>query len=393
MRIVVHDYGGYPFTLQLADELARRGHVVDYLFSQGVITPKADVFRDKVDIRNSALTPLATTGDQAAGMRRLSRERRYSRTLAGHIHHRKPDVVLSANCSMEVQGAALEAARRVGAAFVFWMQDVYSMAVGRLLGRRLKIAGAIAERYYGRLEKAVARDADAIIPISEEFLPTLKRWNINEDRLFPIDNWAPLETVLPPQHNAWAAEHGLQHHYVVLYSGTLGRKHDPALLIELARSNPAATVVIAAEGVGMKWLRRQNELPTNLRLMPLQPALRLPEMLATADVLVALLQTDASDFSVPSKVLTYLAAGRPIVAAIPRDNPAARAIVRAQAGRVVEPHDAKGFAAAVAQLLSSQRNRIHAGRHARAFAEDHFDIESIAVRFEDVLLTARTARR
>jgi glycosyltransferase involved in cell wall biosynthesis len=294
---------------------------------------------------------------------------------------------------MEVQGAALEAARRVGAAFVFWMQDVYSMAVGRLLGRRLKIAGAIAERYYGRLEKAVARDADAIIPISEEFLPTLKRWNINEDRLFPIDNWAPLETVLPPQHNAWAAEHGLQHHYVVLYSGTLGRKHDPALLIELARSNPAATVVIAAEGVGMKWLRRQNELPTNLRLMPLQPALRLPEMLATADVLVALLQTDASDFSVPSKVLTYLAAGRPIVAAIPRDNPAARAIVRAQAGRVVEPHDAKGFAAAVAQLLSSQRNRIHAGRHARAFAEDHFDIESIAVRFEDVLLTARTARR
>ena len=40
-------------------------------------------------------------------------------------------------------------------------------------------------------------------------------------------------------------------------------------------------------------------------------------MLASADVLVALLETDAGAFSVPSKVLTSLSAGRPILAAIP----------------------------------------------------------------------------
>ena len=54
-------------------------------------------------------------------------------------------------------------------------------------------------------------------------------------------------------------------------------------------------------------------------LLPYQPFGRLSEVLASADVLVALLESDAGAYSVPSKVLTYLAAGRPILGAIPAE--------------------------------------------------------------------------
>lgn len=66
---------------------------------------------------------------------------------------------------------------------------------------------------------------------------------------------------------------------------------------------PSARVVIAAEGTGADFLRRQR-LPANALLLPLQPAGRPPEVLASADVLVALLDADAGVFSVPSKVCT-----------------------------------------------------------------------------------------
>jgi hypothetical protein len=63
-----------------------------------------------------------------------------------------------------------------------------------------------------------------------------------------------------------------------------------------------------------------------------QPYGQLAEVLATADVLVALLESSAGIFSVPSKVLAYLCAARPLLASMPKENLAARTIERAGAG-------------------------------------------------------------
>ena len=60
-----------------------------------------------------------------------------------------------------------------------------------------------------------------------------------------------------------------------------------------------------------------------MRLLPFQPAEQLSEVLGSGDVLVALLEPGASKFSIPSKVLSYLAAGRPVLGIMPADNPAA----------------------------------------------------------------------
>ena len=75
----------------------------------------------------------------------------------------------------------------------------------------------------------------------------------------------------------------------------------------------------------------------NLVVRPWVSFAELPGVLADADVLVAMIEADAGTYSVPSKVLTYLAAGRPILAAIPPGNLAARLLDREQAGLTRAP--------------------------------------------------------
>ena len=193
--------------------------------------------------------------------------------------------------------------------------------------------------------------------------------------------------------NPWAVEHSLADAPVFLYAGTLGRKHDPRLLSWLAEGVPEAKVVVVAEGAGADALRADTT-PDNLLILPLQPAERLSEVLASADVLVALLDRDANVFSVPSKVLTYLAASRPILAAIPAANLAARMINDAGGGVVVEPDDVQGFVHAARALLSNGAARREAGERGREYASRAFDIGPIADRFESVLQQSRvhTAR-
>lgn len=388
MRVTLHDFGGYPFTADLARALAARGHEVAYLYAAGFKRPRADLDAFALEVPSMELRGIDVDAAYrpGAGPRRLAQERRYGQLLAGAISASRPDAVISANCPLDAQAMALDATHRAGARFVFWLQDLYSVAVTRLLRRRLWMLGALIGARYARLERSVIQRSDAVVSISDDFGPTLGTWGVRPERLHVIENWAPLDTHRPlPKDNSWSRRQGLATHPTLLYAGTLGRKHDPTQLVALAKEVPSARVMVVAEGAGADALRAARELPSNLTVLPLQPAGELAEVLASADVLVAILDRDSHAFSVPSKVLTYLAAGRPIVAAIPADNLAARTILDAGAGIVVEPADRAGLAAASRRLLGDAEERARAGAAGRAYAERAFDLETKADEFERVL--------
>jgi glycosyltransferase involved in cell wall biosynthesis len=126
-------------------------------------------------------------------------------------------------------------------------------------------------------------------------------------------------------------------------------------------------------------------------LLPLQPADCYAEVLATADVLVALLEHDASAFSVPSKILTYLTADRPILAAIPSDNLAARTISGTEAGIVTQPGDSAAFALSARNLLADEPMRRRLGENGRRYAARSFAIAPIVDRFERVFSSREPA--
>ena len=115
-------------------------------------------------------------------------------------------------------------------------------------------------------------------------------------------------------------------------------------------------------------------------------------MLASADVLIAVLERDAGVYSVPSKVLSYLCSGRPLLASMPPENLAARTIVGNQAGIVVSPHDDYTFVAAAKELYRDSELRTRLGKSARRYAEGTFQIENIADRFEEAFEHAVAVR-
>ncbi len=210
-----------------------------------------------------------------------------------------------------------------------------------------------------------------------------------------IENWAPVEALpVRPRRNRWAVEHGLDRRPVLLYAGTLAKKHRAELLLTLAQRvrSRGAAVVVVSEGEGADLLAAQQAASSdidNLVVMPYQPFERLPDVLATADVLLVVLQRNASRFSVPSKTLSYLCAGRPILASMPADNPAARIIAeRAAAGIVVEPDDDEGFCVAAEKMLSEPEVWARAGDSGREYAERHFARDLVADRFESVVRLA-----
>lgn len=393
MRLLIHDYAGHAFTAQLARALASRGSDVMYLHGGGLRPPRGSMEPlagdpPTLQIQRVGINERLHGG---AGPRRFLQERRYGALLASRIAGYRPEVVLSVPSSLDAQAAAQRATHDAGAGFVFWLQDLYSKAVERLLGRRLPLAGRLVGIRFARLERNLLRRSDAIVAITDDFLPVLHGWRIPPGRIAVVPNWAPLADIKPlPKVNGWSADHRLADVPVLMYAGTLGRKHDPALLLVLADGLPEARIVVVSEGAGTQRLRSLGGMDRgNLMLLPIQPAASLPEVLATADVLIAILDADAHAFSVPSKVLTYMAAGRPILAAMPNANLAARTIVDAHAGRVVEPADRPGFLAAARALLADPELRASTGAAGRAYAETSFDIERITDRFEAVLHGAR----
>jgi glycosyltransferase involved in cell wall biosynthesis len=240
-------------------------------------------------------------------------------------------------------------------------------------------------------ERSLLLASDAVVVISDGFLPTLEHLGIPTDKIYVVENWAPIDELpLRPRENEWAREQNLVGKRVILYSGTLGLKHDPEAIAQLARhlsKHDDVEVVVVSEGRGADWLRRRRDEEglLNLRLVPFQPYAELPNVLASGDVLLALLEADAGAFSVPSKVLSYLCAGRALLAAVPSDNLAAEVVRRSGGGVLVEPGGEAGLVRHATRLLAHAGLREELGRRARRYAEENFDVARIGDRFEAIL--------
>jgi glycosyltransferase involved in cell wall biosynthesis len=303
-----------------------------------------------------------------------------------------PDAVLSGDTPIDVQAHLLHRCRRQRIGFVHWVQDDYGMALDFMLRGKIGGAARIVTLPFRKLDGWVARNSSAVVSISPGFAPRLRRLGVQSESLAVIENWAPLNELPPmPRNNPWGESLGLNGKPVFLYSGSMGLKHCPNLIYLLAKATLSnAWVVVVSEGVGRHYLANQPRL-SNLRLLDFQPYERLPEILATADVLLATLQEDAGEFAVPSKVLTYLCAGRPVLLAAPFKNLAADVVRRSGGGVVVDPKDATAWIEAGQKLAADAERRTSLGLCARHYAESNFEIEKIADRFEALLIGA--ARR
>jgi colanic acid biosynthesis glycosyl transferase WcaI len=391
MRILIHDFAGHPFQVQLSRELARRGHWVTHAYAEGLPGPKGklkpgDADSSRLKIRG---VKLSSQFRKYSPIRRLLTQRTYTRTLCELIREERPDVVLSGNTPIDVQAGVLAFCARQEIGFVHWVQDVYFRALEFLLRPKLGPLAPLAVFPFRQMERNVVLNSDSVVAIAPGFRSLLSGWGLDDRNIAVIENWAPLDEVkLLPRSNAWSREQGLGDEPVFLYSGTLGIKHRPDLMYKLAETvRGHARVVVISEGPGRQYLERMPELE-NLTLLGFQPYERLSEVLASADVLIATLEADAGQFAVPSKVLSYLCAGRAILLGAPKENLAASVVVRSGGGVVIDPDDPEAWTNAASKLAQDVNVREELGSRGRRYAERTFDIHAIADSFEGILSKA-----
>lgn len=401
MRLVVHDYAGHPFQIQLSRELARRGHEVLHLHFSQLRTPKGAVARRESDPATFEIEGLALDGpyEKYSLIKRRFQDRSYGRIAAERIVRYRPDVVISCNTPLDAQRVIIEACRKHDVPFVFWLQDLFGLLIEKIFAKKLPVIGFLAGRYYRRLEQKLLRSSHAVVCESDDFLPIVRELGVEARRIHVVENWAPLDEITPTDmDNDWARSHDLGGKKIVMYSGTLGLKHNPELLLALAirlRRRDDVVVVVVSGGPGADWLRHRKieHGLDNLVLLPFQPYHLMSEVLSSATILVAVLESAVSTYSVPSKVLSYLCVGRPLVLAAPPENLAARIVKDAGAGVTMAPGDADGFVTQVERLLDDDERRSQNAANARGYALETFDIETIANRFEHILDAARLDAR
>ncbi len=394
MRIVVNDYSGHPFQIELSRELARRRHDVLHLYSADFQTPKGDLIRKPDDPAGFAIKGIALGEpfQKYDFVRRRGQEIRYAHLISAELKVFRPDVVIASNNPLDAQWRIQNYCRGARIPFAFWLQDIYSNAIKSILSAKIPVAGHLIGAFYQALEQRLLRRSARVVAITTDFLPQLDAWGVAANRIAVIENWAPKDKISAgARDNAWRAEQGLGDSKLVIYTGTLGLKHNPDLILAAARKFAASgedvKVVVASEGPQIDYLRKAAlaEGLSNLILLPFQPFEKYGDVLAAADVLIAMIEPDAAAYSVPSKILSYHCSGRAIVLSAAKSNLAAKIITGAGSGIVAAPGDASSFVGAIATLLDDDAQRRACGARARAYADKTFDLITIGAKFETLL--------
>lgn len=397
MRILVHDHSGHPFQAELSRELARRGHDVTHSYVEGYVSGKGRLEAAPGETITFEGIGGAKPVDNQRMVQRLVRELARGVELVRHVRRVRPDIVLVSNVqipTLVIFALAMALLRRP---WVLWHQDVYAIAVRSFTGSKLPRRFAVVAWAFEVAERWCSRRAAAIVVIAPSFVPVHEGWG-TADKVTVIPNWAPLDEIQPrPRKNEWALEHELDDVRTLLYSGTLGLKHNPALLVRLAHAvqqqGQPVRLVVVNEGPAVDVLREEaRRLGVEVTLLPFQPYERLPEVLASGDLLVVLLEREAGAFSVPSKTLSYLCAGRPVLGLMPGENLAATLVSRA-GGLVLPPTDDSVEAAArwSAGVLADAELRDELGEASRDLAEQEFALDRCATTFERLLERSGTA--
>ncbi len=307
-------------------------------------------------------------------------------TIAALCTRTRPDavMVMSPPLPLGVAGWLAAATRR--APFVFNIQDVFpdvAVELGAITDRRV-IAVASA------LERFLYRRADAVTVLSDDLRDNVaaKLRGRRPERVHVIPNFVDTERISPTDRmNDYRREHGLGDATVVMYAGNVGMSQSLDLVVEAARRHrdrADVRFVINGGGAALEPLRRSAEGLDNLTFVPMQPRERLPEVLAAADLHLVPLKRGLARSSVPSKLYSILAAGRPVLASVDAGTEVAETVAAAGAGVSVPPEDIDAFCTALDGLLDDPARRAELGRSGRAFVEDWVSPAAVGLAYEQL---------
>ncbi|GAA1897959.1 glycosyltransferase family 4 protein [Streptomyces sodiiphilus] len=259
-----------------------------------------------------------------------------------------PDAVLAQVPSLAGGLLAARLARRHRAPFLPVVQDLMGAAAAQSgISGGGRAAGAAAA-----VERRMLREATLVGIIHETFRDRVRALGVPEDRIRLVPNWTHIAEPGGTPAATRARLGWKPGETVLLHSGNMGLKQGLEVLVETARRAPHLRVVLMGEGSRRGRLEELGAGLPNLDFLPPAAAEDFPAVLAAADALLVTQRAGVLDMSVPSKLTSYFAAGRPVIASVADGSGTAEEIRRADAGWVVAPENPDAVIAAARELAA-----------------------------------------
>lgn len=270
---------------------------------------------------------------------------------------------------------------------ILWVQDLWPES--------LSATGAVKSASFVRLVsylvKYIYHACDLILVQSNAFISSITRLGIDEKKINYFPNSAE-KLYRPISSQEINNSFDLPEGFRIIFAGNIGSAQSIGTILEAAsilKYNTSIQWIIIGDGRKKRWLEdkiEEKQLKASMHLVGYKPLDDMPYYFAKADVLLATLRREPIfSLTVPSKIQSYLACGKPIVAAI--DGETARVIEDSGGGISVSAESAEELAAAILCIFNmSVEERIEMGTHGRKYFEDHFDSTKLVDQLEKWML-------
>jgi colanic acid biosynthesis glycosyl transferase WcaI len=308
-------------------------------------------------------------------VRRILEEITYAASAAvASVALPRSDAAVVVSPSFVALGPLLAATRMRRIPTVLWLQDILpdAAATTGLVANEGLLAAA------GAYERLAYRLARHIVVISEAFARNLAAKGVAKSRVTRIYN----PTTRPFRRTARALGNAPLR---LLAMGNIGYSQGLGPVVQDLESSDLSSeeVELAITGEGEQIDAVLAALrSTRVRYLGLLSESDLSEQLERADVGLVTQRIDIAEFNLPSKLMTYMALGLPILMVGRGDSEAARIVASAGAGWVVRPGSVVGLSAVVRAIRSDPADYRRKSAASLAFAKSHFSPASVAGRFE-----------
>lgn len=307
-----------------------------------------------------------------------------SATILGALFTRRPDLIWIHHPPLTTGVAGWLLARIKRVPFVYEIHDLWPES--------LTSTGMVRE---GRLTRAIRkvcdflhRRADAVVVTSEGMKTHLAEQGLDPAKIHVFHQWAE-EAVFKPTSadSEFARSHGFAGKFNVVYGGNIGIAQGLDLVLEAAarlRDVPDLQLVCIGAGVDLERLRTRvaEEGLDNVRFLGGYPPEAMPAFFAQADgLLLQLIDDPLFEITVPTKLQTYMAMGKPVLCGVRGD--AARIVEHTGCGFNFDPGDPDALAQAVRRLYGlAKAERDAMGANARRGYEAMFAQERLVNRYD-----------
>ena len=318
-------------------------------------------------------------------------------SLLRALGERKPDVLFVVSPPLGLAISAVILSRIWRIPFVFHVPDLQPDAA---LDLGMLRKGKVVSFLYS-LERLAYRNAALVSTLTVAMSKRILSKGVAPDKVVLFQDWIePSLFDIPLQGGGQAFRNsfGLQDRFLVIHAGNMGVKQGLEVVLGAAQRSSGPdriSYLLVGDGAARASLAARAAaigLP-NLRFLPAQPKEMFNDMMAAADICLITQQRVVADIVFPSKTMTILAAGRPIVASLRAGSEVARVINEADAGVVVMPEDPQALFDAITALSRNEKARIAMGENGRNYARTHWNRSRILPYIEAQLLNQIESHR